>query len=95
LPSIRKAIEIEKEVEIVRTKVHKMVEQSVDQLKKDKIVVSEGKKIIPNADTLMIKTNSGFQKVEMPSIETIRKRRKNIIMFISYLKNKQSEWKNN
>ncbi len=95
LPSIRKAIEIEKEVEIVRTKVHKIVEQSVDQLKKDKIVISQGKKILPNADTLMIKTNSGFQEIEMPSIETIRKRRKNIIMFDSYLKSKQNEWENN
>lgn len=95
LPSIRKAIEIEKEVEIFRTKVHKIVGQSVDQLKKDKIVVSEGKKILPNADSLMIQTKSGFQEIEMPSVETIMKRKNSITKFNSYLKNKRNEWKNN
>lgn len=95
LPSIRKALEIEKEVEEVRDKVYKIVEQSVNQLKKDNLVISQGKKIVPNADSLMIKTNGGFQEVEMPSMETIRKRRKNIVRFDSYLKSKRNEWKNN
>lgn len=95
LPSIRKAIEIEKEVRIIRTKVHKIVEQSVKQLKKDKIVVSEGKRFIPNADSLMIQTTNGFQEIEMPSAETIMKRKNNIKKFNSYLKNKRNEWKNN
>ncbi len=67
----------------------------MDQLKKDGLVISQGKKILPNADSIMIKTNGVFQEVEMPSIETIRKRRKNIIMFDLYLKNKRKEWKNN
>ena len=95
LPSIRKAVEIEKEVEDVRNKVYDVVEQSVNQLKKDNLVVTQGKKILPNADSLMIKTNSGLKEIEMPSIETIRKRGKSIQNFNTYLKRKKSEWRNN
>lgn len=63
--------------------------------KRDKIVVSEGKKILPNADSLMIQTKSGFQEIEMPSVKTIMKRKNSITKFNSYLKNKRNEWKNN
>lgn len=95
LPSIRKALEIEKEVKEVRQKVYNIVGESVDQLKKDNLVISQGKKILPNANSLTIKTNSGFQEIEMPSIETIRKRRKTIQNFNTYLKRKRIEWRNN
>ncbi len=95
LPSIRKALEIEKGVKDVGNKVSKIVEQSVNQLKKDKIVISQGKKILPNADSLTIKTKSGFQEIVMPTIEAIRKRRKSIKNFDLYLKRKGSEWRIN
>ncbi|GFO97283.1 hypothetical protein ig2599ANME_1483 [groundwater metagenome] len=93
-PHIRKALDIEKEIENIKKRVYQIVEQSVAVLKKDKLIVSQGKKIVPNADSLIIKTNRGFQEVEMPSMETIRKRRKNIVRFDSYLKSKRKEWKN-
>lgn len=95
LTSIRKALEIENEVENVRTKVYPIVEQSVAELKKDKLIVWDSKKILPNANSLMIKTNNGLKEVIMPSIETIRKRRKKIQNFNIYLNRKRSEWKNN
>jgi len=94
-PHVRKALDIEREVETIKKRVYQIVEQSVDQLKKDKIVVSEGKKFIPNADSLMIQTTNGFQEIEMPSVETIRKRKNSITKFNLYLDNKRKEWKNN
>ncbi len=92
---VRKALDIEREVETIQKSVYQIVEQSVGQLKKDKIVDSEGKKILPNADSLMIQTKSGFQEIEIPSVETMMKHKNSITKFNSYLKNKRNEWKNN
>ncbi len=94
-PDVRKGLELEKEIEDIKKKVYPVVEQSVADLKKDKIIVSQGKKILPNADSLTIKTNSGFQEIVMPTIEAIRKRRKTIKNFDLYLKRKGSEWRKN
>lgn len=94
-PDIKKALELEKEIEGIKKKVYPVVEQSVADLKKDKIIVSQGKKILPNADSLMIKTNSGFQEIVMPTVEAIRKRRKTIKNFDLYLNRKGSEWRHN
>lgn len=94
-PDVRKGLELEKEIEGIKKKVYPVVEQSVADLKKDNIIISQGRKILPNADVLMIKTNSGFQEIIMPTIEAIRKRRKSIKNFDLYLKRKESEWRNN
>lgn len=94
-PDVKKGLELEKKIEGIQKKVYPVVEQSVADLKKDKIIVSQGKKILPNADSLTIKTNSGFQEIVMPTIEAIRKRRKSIKNFNLYLKRKGSEWRNN
>ncbi len=75
-PDVRKGLELEKEIEGIKKKVYPVVEKSVADLKKDKVIVSQGKKILPKADTLTIKTNGGFHEIVMPSIETIRKRKK-------------------
>lgn len=94
-PDVRKGLELEKEIEGIKKKVYPVVEQSVADLKKDEIIISPSKKILPNADSLTIKINSGFQEIEMPTIEAIRKRRKSIKNFDLYLKRKGSEWRNN
>lgn len=96
-PHIKKALDIEREVETIKKRVYQIVEKSVAVLEKDKLIVNvnESKKLIPNADSLMIQTKSGLQEIEMPSVETIRKRKNSITKFNSYLKNKRSEWRNN
>ncbi len=94
-PDVKKALELEKEMEGIKTKVYSVVGQSIADLKKDKIIISQGKKILPNADSLMIKTNNGFQEIVMPTIEAIRKRRKSIKNFDLYLTRKGSEWRHN
>lgn len=96
LPHIRRALEIEKEVTEIGNKVYQIVGQSVSELKKDKLIVSQSsKKILPNTDSIMVKTNRGFQEIEMPSIDTIRTRRKSIKNFDAYLKRKRIEWRKN
>ncbi len=92
---IKKALYIEREVETIKKRVYQIVEKSVAVLEKDKTIVNEGRKIIPNADSLMIKTKSGIQEIEMPSVEKIMKRKNSITKFNSYLRNKRNEWKNN
>ncbi len=94
-PDVRNGLELEKEIEGIKKKVYSVVEQSIADLKKDKIIVLQGKKILPNADSLTIKTNGGFQEIIMPTIEAIRKRRKSIKNFNLYLNRKGSEWRNN
>lgn len=94
-PHIKKALDIEREAETIKKRVYQIVEKSVAVLEKDKSVVNEGKKLIPNTDSLLIQTKSGFQEIEMPSVETIMKRKNSITKFNSYLKNKRNEWKNN
>lgn len=94
-PHIEKALDIEREVETIKKRVYQIVEKSLAVLEKNKSIVNEGKKIIPNADSLMVQTKSGLQEIEMPSVETIRKRKNSITKFNSYLKDKRSEWRNN
>lgn len=94
-PDVKKAIALEKEMALIKTKVIPIIEQSIADLKKDKIVISHGKKILPNANSLLIRTNIGFQEINMPSVETIRKRRKSIKNFDLFLKRKSIEWKHN
>jgi len=94
-PHVRKALEIETEVENIRKEVYQNVEQSILMLKKHKIITMQGKKILPNSDSLELIVNGEFNEIPMPSVGTIRKRRKNIQNFNSYLRRKKNEWKNN
>lgn len=92
LPHIKQAIKIENEVEDIKTKVYPIVKQSVDNLKKDKLVVMQGKRIVPNVDTLVIKSNGKFKEINMPFAETIKECKSSITNFNKYLMKKRREW---
>jgi len=94
-PHIKQAIEIEKKVGDIKTKVYQIVKQSVEDLKKDKLVVMKGKRIIPNVDTLMVRSNGKFKEINMPSAETIKERKANIKNFNMHLMKKKREWRAN
>ncbi|TFH44542.1 MAG: hypothetical protein E4G94_03560 [ANME-2 cluster archaeon] len=95
LPHIKQAIEIEKNVGDIKAKVYSIVKQSVENLKKDKLIVMQGKRIVPNVDTLVIKSNGKFKEINMPSAETIKERKSSITNFNKYLMKKKREWRAN